>query len=264
MMNVPLAIASDEADAAAASAVEQHHAEMSGALHVKVQSVLSAAAGDVDGEVASAAGRLAAWCSEVLVPHAGAEEATLYAAAKQRPEGRLLVEGMIREHAVILDLVREIGRSTAPVEVGAAARALQVMFDNHLEKENTLVLPLLVGAPDVSLAELLDGLHQLVGGSSTDHAEPAAHDGQACGCGEVDGTDHPVLDARTVPHAIRHATVLGALESIRPGAGMILLAPHDPKPLLAQVERRHPGLFRVEYLERGPQDWRLAFVRLHV
>ena len=31
-------------------------------------------------------------------------------------------------------------------------------------------------------------------------------------------------------------------------------------PLLAQIERRTPGLFAVDYLERGPQDWRLQFV----
>ncbi len=42
---------------------------------------------------------------------------------------------------------------------------------------------------------------------------------------------------------------------------MVLLAPHDPKPLLAQVEHRNPGVFTVEYRQQGPQDWRLAFVR---
>lgn len=263
-MNFPLAIASSEADAAAAAAVEQHHAEMASALHLKVQTVLTTAAQGVDHQVAAAAGRLALWCSEVLVPHASAEEATLYAAARPRPEAKLLVEGMLREHSVILDLVRELGSSTTSLDVATAARALQVIFDSHLEKENTLLLPLLVGASDVSLTELLGGLDQLVGASSAGQTDTAEEHGHACGCGEVDGTDHPVLDARTVPHAIRHATVLGALDSIRPGAGMILLAPHDPKPLLAQVERRYPGVFRVEYLQRGPEDWRLAFVRLHL
>lgn len=263
-MNVPLALASNEADAAAAAAVEQHHAEMAGALRLKVQTVLTAAAAGMDDEAAAAAGQLALWCSEVLMPHATAEEATLYAAARQRIEAKLLVEGMLREHAVILDLVHEIGSATTPLAAATAARALQVIFDNHLEKENTLVLPLLVGAPDVSLVELLGGLHQLVGGSPAGQTHTGEQGGHACGCGEVDDTDHPVLDARTVPHAIRHATVLGALDSIRPGAGMILVAPHDPKPLLAQVERRYPGVFGVEYLERGPEDWRLAFVRLHV
>ncbi len=40
---------------------------------------------------------------------------------------------------------------------------------------------------------------------------------------------------------------------------MVLLAPHDPIPLLEQVEQRYPGRFTVDYLERGPQSWRLLF-----
>ena len=47
---------------------------------------------------------------------------------------------------------------------------------------------------------------------------------------------------------------------MRPGGGLVLIAPHDPLPLLAQIERRTPGLFAVDYLERGPQAWRLQFV----
>jgi uncharacterized protein (DUF2249 family) len=79
------------------------------------------------------------------------------------------------------------------------------------------------------------------------------------GCHEAD-TAMPELDARTIPHAIRHATIKGALGSLEPGAGMVLVAPHDPIPLLAQIEAEAPGRYTVEYLDRGPA-WRLAFVR---
>ena len=81
-----------------------------------------------------------------------------------------------------------------------------------------------------------------------------------CGCGGHDDASLPVLDARVIPHAIRHATIFGALDSVGPGSGLVLLAPHDPVPLLAQVEQRWPGRFILEYLERGPVDWRLAFL----
>ncbi|HET9859316.1 MAG TPA: DUF2249 domain-containing protein [Nocardioidaceae bacterium] len=77
----------------------------------------------------------------------------------------------------------------------------------------------------------------------------------------MDGPGYPELDARVVPHAIRHATIFGALEAVAPGDGMVLVAPHDPLPLLAQIEQRSPGVFAVEYLERGPEAWRIAFVR---
>jgi uncharacterized protein (DUF2249 family) len=83
----------------------------------------------------------------------------------------------------------------------------------------------------------------------------------ACGCGEDTVDADPELDARVVPHAIRHATIFGALDAVPPGSALILLAPHDPIPLLAQVEQRHPAAFAIEYLERGPETWRLRFQR---
>ncbi|MFC7495672.1 MULTISPECIES: DUF2249 domain-containing protein [unclassified Nocardioides] len=81
-----------------------------------------------------------------------------------------------------------------------------------------------------------------------------------CGCGAVDEA-LPELDARAIPHAIRHAAIKGALGSLQPGAGMVLVAPHDPIPLLQQVEAEQPGVFGFEYVERGPESWRIAFVR---
>lgn len=262
-------IASNEADARAAEAVEQHHAQMAGTLAVRVEALLGAAAAGEQEKAAAARGELAAWCERELVPHALAEESTMYPAAQAKPEGRLLVEGMLAEHKVIVGLVEAVAGSADLVRAAAAAKALQVMFDSHLAKENELVLPLLVSAPDVSVAELLGGMHELLGGSEERHghehgaaAEPAGHgEGHTCGCGEKDDAGYPELDARAVPHAIRHATIFGALDAVRPGGGMVLVAPHDPLPLLAQIEQRAPGAFEVSYVERGPEAWRLAFVR---
>ncbi|OFE17049.1 cation-binding protein [Humibacillus sp. DSM 29435] len=265
-----LVIASDEADARAAAAVEQHHAQLSGALALKAGGVIAAAVRETDdapsgGWVDTAATDLVQWCRTELIPHAVAEETTLYAAARERVEGRLLVESMLREHAVLMALVDEIEGATSTVAKAAGARTLQVLFDTHLDKENTLVLPLLVGAPDVSVAKLLEGMHELIGGgdghaqaASAEATAPVAHD---CTCGEEAAAGYPELDARAVPHAIRHATVFGALDGVRANGGLVLVAPHDPKPLLAQLERRNPGEFTVEYLERGPEAWRLAIVR---
>lgn len=86
--------------------------------------------------------------------------------------------------------------------------------------------------------------------------ETGGHAG-ACGCGGSQEAGEPQLDVRGVPHALRHATVLGALDAVPAGTAMVLVAPHDPLPLLAEIERRSPGRFAVEYLERGPATWRL-------
>ena len=97
------------------------------------------------------------------------------------------------------------------------------------------------------------------------HAEALAAEGlghhRACACGHDDIAGYPELDARLIPHSIRHATIFGALEAVGPGQGLILIAPHDPLLLLAQLQRTQPDVFTVEYLESGPEAWRLALVR---
>jgi uncharacterized protein (DUF2249 family) len=42
---------------------------------------------------------------------------------------------------------------------------------------------------------------------------------------------------------------------------MVLVAPHDPLPLLAQAKDRYGDTFDVDYLERGPDAWHLRFER---
>lgn len=71
----------------------------------------------------------------------------------------------------------------------------------------------------------------------------------------------PRLDAAAIPHAIRHAAVLGALDAIRPGFSMDLVAPHDPKPLLAQARARYDAGIDVDYLVSGPEEWVLRLTR---
>ncbi len=264
-------IASDEAEAQAAEAVEQHHAQLAGALALKVEAVaaVARAGGSLDPH---ARADLVAWCRDELVPHALAEERTLYAAAAQRPEARLLVEAMLAEHRVIVGLVEDLERAADAVGAAVSAGALRAVFEVHLAKENDQVLPLLVGAPDVSVADLLGGMHELLGGHaaegdvSAESAGTADEDGcgspgHPCECGEADSPAAPELDARSIPHAIRHATIFGALDGVRPGSGLVVVAPHDPQRLLAQLERRAPGAFTFEYLERGPDAWRLLMVR---
>lgn len=80
-----------------------------------------------------------------------------------------------------------------------------------------------------------------------------------CACGGHDTVDLPELNVQLIPHEIRHATIFGALAGIRPGRGLIIQATHDPVPLLRQLDQMQPGVYQVEYLERGPQVWRIKF-----
>lgn len=70
----------------------------------------------------------------------------------------------------------------------------------------------------------------------TDHQEIPLTETHHCSCGESD-TELPELDVRTIPHAIRHGAVIGAFAQLQPGASMVLIAPHNPLPLLSQLEQ---------------------------
>lgn len=251
-------IASSESDAQAAAAVERHHAQLAGALAARVEALLAAARSGDTVAGGGAKAELVAWCGRELVPHALAEETTLYPAARAMPSARLLIDGMLGEHRVLTDLVRRIAGAEHLVGAVAAAGTLRVMFDSHLAKENELLLPLLVAASDVSVAALLTEMQEAMAGAEAEVPDSSA---ARCGCGETDGPEDPELDAQAIPHAIRHATIFGALDAVRPGAGLVLVASHDPVPLLRQLESRSPGTFRVDYLQRGPEMWRLRFSR---
>ena len=194
--------ASTEADATAATAIEQHHAEMSGALAAQVEAVLTAAVHGDGAATLAARQALVSWCREELVPHALAEEKALYPAAHGLDRGRLLVDGMLAEHQVLIGLVDELAAAGDTVRAGAAARALQVVFGSHLEKENELVLPLLTEAPGVSLAGLLGTMEQeFAAEQEAAGAGETGGCGHGCSCGETDAPGYPELDARNVPHA---------------------------------------------------------------
>ncbi|MFD7690912.1 DUF2249 domain-containing protein [Streptomyces sp. NPDC059781] len=256
-----LTLASDPEDAAAVEAVEAHHAQLAGELAGRVAMLVAAADRDPASADEVRAG-LVAFCDRDLLPHAVAEEGTLYAAARDLPEARLLVDGMLAEHRRLTALVDAVREAGSAVRAAADGRALQVLFEEHLGKENDLVLPLLAGAPDISLADLLGGMHELLGGGEESAGESAGGGcGGTCDCGGSDDVEVPELDVREVPHALRHATVFGALGAVPAGRAMVLVAPHDPLPLLRQIEDRHPGVFAVDYRQRGPEAWRLLLTR---
>src|SRR5690606_1154217 len=264
------------ADQDAAAAVVRHHAQLAADLERRIAAVLDAAERGLSEEEAQRARHdLLAWLHHELMPHAQAEEQTLYPAAAADPAATALVTGMTKEHVAIGALVGEVERASSPVRAAAAARALGALFAVHLEKENELILPMLVDRPDVSVAKLLAGMHELLGAESGhDHGGERHGGGRAgnegsgcagdgsCGCGGDGGgstaeaeilTIDPRLDVREIPHARRHAAVLAALESTPPGGALVLVAPHAPRPLLAEVAQRFGDQFTVDWLQEGPE-----------
>ena len=169
------------ADSAAAQAVVRHHTELAATLRDHVTALVEAAGAGGSRQTWQHRERLAAWLHAELIPHATAEETALYPTAAAQPGGRLLVDGMVAEHHAITGLVAEVEAAQTPIDAASAARALSALFEVHLAKENDLILPLLLAAPDVSLADVLDGMHAVLGGDEP-RGGGCAGDG-SCGCG---------------------------------------------------------------------------------
>lgn len=82
----------------------------------------------------------------------------------------------------------------------------------------------------------------------------------ACGCQEHD-SDRLTLDARAIPHRLRHAAVIGAASSLNVGEGFDLVAPHVPTPLLNQIDQL-PFTFKHTLLEAKEGYARVEILRV--
>jgi uncharacterized protein (DUF2249 family) len=253
-------VASSQIEAEAAQSAREHHAELCETLAAQVGTLVAVTA-QSDWDTADAARlRLVTWAKAELWPHALAEEAILYPAARSIDRGRLLVDALLAEHRTLHQLIEGVERAPNRVAAAAKAEALLAVFTGHVAKEDGQISPLLAEAPDVSLAALLSGMHARL---SDEHLVDSGQvDDARCSCDVREPAGAlPEFDARDIPHSIRHATVIGALDQADRGGGILLIAPHDPIPLLTQLERRSPGVFEVSYVERGPDTWRLSVVK---
>ncbi|MGH3302296.1 MAG: DUF2249 domain-containing protein [Streptosporangiaceae bacterium] len=75
------------------------------------------------------------------------------------------------------------------------------------------------------------------------------------------GGEEPALDVRQLPHWQRHDAIFTAHRALQPGRGFALVNDHDPRPLRYQFEAEHAGQFTWDYLETGPQTWRVRIGR---
>jgi uncharacterized protein (DUF2249 family) len=69
------------------------------------------------------------------------------------------------------------------------------------------------------------------------------------------------LDVRTEVPARRHELIFESYHALASGERYVLVNDHDPKPLRYQFEAEHPGEFTWEYLESGPEVWRVEIGR---
>jgi uncharacterized protein (DUF2249 family) len=72
-------------------------------------------------------------------------------------------------------------------------------------------------------------------------------------------TDDRLLDVREEPPI--HARIFETFDAPEPGRTFELVNDHDPKPLYYQFAAEHAGAFSWDYLEQGPEVWRVRIGR---
>ncbi|WP_242448584.1 DUF2249 domain-containing protein [Cellulomonas sp. WB94] len=70
-----------------------------------------------------------------------------------------------------------------------------------------------------------------------------------------------VVDVRTEIPRTRHELIFSTFATLPAGTAFILVNDHDPKPLSYQLAAENPGEFTWEYLEEGPEVWRVRIGR---
>ncbi|TAL82424.1 MAG: DUF2249 domain-containing protein [Rhodanobacter sp.] len=72
----------------------------------------------------------------------------------------------------------------------------------------------------------------------------------------------PEVDVRPLVPAQRHAKIFQLVDALLPGTAFVLVNDHDPKPLYYQLEAEYPRQFSWNYLESGPEVWRVEIRKL--
>lgn len=66
------------------------------------------------------------------------------------------------------------------------------------------------------------------------------------------------INAPEIEARFRHPRILEAFDELKPGEFMELSNDHDPKPLHYQFMMEREGIFSWEYLQEGPQEWKVS------
>ncbi len=66
------------------------------------------------------------------------------------------------------------------------------------------------------------------------------------------------VDVREMIPRERHPLIFRTFDALAPGEVFLLVNDHDPKPLYYQFQAESTNAFSWEYLEQGPDVWRVA------
>jgi uncharacterized protein (DUF2249 family) len=186
--------------------------------------------------------RLIDFCVSRLVRHLVATDEVLYSVGAGAAETRLLARALRALHDLVAARIAEMKRADSSAEFAASAHALVGLLEVCHHIEQGLLIPALAVLPGVDLSVLAVDIDTLLAGGALDAPR--------------------VVDVREIPHGRRHPRIFGLYARLAPGESFVLVNNHDPKPLRREFQATYPDQFGWDYLEAGPNRWRVRIARL--
>ncbi len=200
--------------------------------------------------------QVVAFLRQDLLPHAYGEEKYLYAAVETLIKAHGQATATMRvDHQFIEDYVNRIEaagkaftqaapgqRDARQAELEQLISQLEAVFAVHMAKEERVYLPLVeTYLPAQEQKRILEGMHEAY------DAAPAVK---------------TTIDVRQVMPRDRHPFIFQTFAELSKGEQFQLVNDHDPKPLFYQFKAELEGQFSWEYLEQGPDVWRVNIGRV--
>lgn len=66
-----------------------------------------------------------------------------------------------------------------------------------------------------------------------------------------------LIDVTVLPPHLKHATIFSKIDELQPGQSLTIHNDHDPKPLYYHLQSMYGDTFGWEYLEQGPEWWKV-------
>jgi len=148
-----------DTDTGALEAMLAHHAALADGVARRVDALRVAV--ERQDHHGAAAADLVAYLAKEVLPHAMAEEHTLYQAAAAKADLAETVAGMVDEHRKLVSLAERLATADDESTAAAEAEAIGALFASHVVKENDLILPPLAADESVDLSGLLVQMHRL-------------------------------------------------------------------------------------------------------
>lgn len=138
--------------------MRQHHAAMVAQLRT-LNDQLQNRSGQGD-DIAQTRSAIIEFATNELLPHAAAEELTIYRAAQNADGFLVFVRSMVDEHKILREIIDALKISTTNAAVISFSGALTELFAWHAEKENRFIIDDFARRDTIDLSAILATMHE--------------------------------------------------------------------------------------------------------